>query len=143
MAGLLNRLAPKGYPGQIFVCMLRYGYGNQQHVEKMEILHAWYSHLRAFLPVKFEKKSDQYREIVCGEDEKGNKVDLLKQAHDSLGALFQTYDPMFEDSKTMSAKEKDFIQALWLVYDTLDEITARSKIIDGLQTDEGEEMVAG
>lgn len=138
MAGLLNRLAPKGYPGQIFVCMLRYGYGNQQHIEKMELLHSWYSHLRAFLPEKYAKKTDEYKTIVCGEDSEGNKINLLDKAHEEIKTLFAVYDPAFEKAD-MTTNEKDFILALWAVYELLDEITAKSKIIDDMKAD-GEAM---
>ena len=135
MAGLLNRLAPKGYPGQIFVCMLRYGYGNQQHIEKMELLHSWYSHLRAFLPEKYAKKTDEYKQIVCGEQD-GKKINLLDTAHQEIITLFDKYQPGFEDQKTCGGDEKEFIKSLWAVYERLDEITAKSKIIDDLKTDE-------
>jgi hypothetical protein len=138
MAGLLNRLAPKGYPGQIFVCMLRYGYGNQQHIEKMELLHSWYSHLRAFLPEKYAKKTDEYNNIICGVDTNGHKINLLDKAHEEILSLFAVYDPAFEKAD-MTTNEKDFILALWAVYERLDEITAKSKIIDDMKAD-GEAM---
>ena len=134
MAGLLNRLAPKGYPGQIFVCMLRYGYGNQTHIEKMEILHAWYSHLRAYLPEKFAKKQDEYKTVICGEKE-GKKTNLLTEAHVEIQTLFKTYNPSFE-GKSCGEDEKLFVLALWAVYEVLDEITAKSKIIDDIKSDE-------
>lgn len=134
MAGLLNRLAPKGYPGQIFVCILRYGYGNQQHIEKMEILHSWYSHLRAYLPEKFSKKTEEYKNIVCG-DEDGKKVNLLDKAHEEMITLFGKYNPLFE-GKSCGDEEKEFIKSLWAVYERLDEITAKSKIIDDMKADE-------
>lgn len=132
MAGLLNRLAPKGYPGQIFVCMLRYGYGNQTHIEKMELLHSWYSHLRAYLPVKYGAKSDEYNKILeGGEDGK----DRLVRANEELINLFNVYDAAFE-KETCTGQEKEFIKSLWSVYERLDEITARAKIIDDLKTEE-------
>lgn len=128
MAGLLNRLAPKGYPGQIFVCMLRYGYGTQSHIEKMEILHNWYSHLRAFLPEKYGKKPQDYP-----------FTDLMQEAFEEMNGAFDKYDPAFEDMQTCNPGEKEFIRALWAVYERLDEITAQSRIIDDLKT-EGEAM---
>ena len=134
MASLLNRLAPKGYPGQIFVCMLRYGYGNQTHIEKMEILHAWYSHLRAYLPEKFAKKQDEYKTVICGEKD-GKKTNLLTEAHTEIQSLFEKYDPAFE-GKSCGTQEKKFVLALWAVYEVLDEITAKSKIIDDIKSDE-------
>jgi hypothetical protein len=134
MAGLLNRLAPKGYPGQIFVCILRYGYGNQQHIEKMEILHSWYSHLRAYLPEKFAKKQEDYDKVVCGEED-GKKINLLNKAHSEILTLFEKYNPLFE-GKSCGDEEKEFIKSLWAVYERLDEITAKSKIIDDMKTDE-------
>lgn len=129
MAGLLNRLTPKGYPGQIFVCMLRYGYGTQQHLEKMEILHNWYSHLRAYLPEKYEKKSDGYLPFAT----------LMDEANAEMRSAFEKYQPEFESLETCNPREKDFIIALWGVYERLDEITAKSRIIDDLKA-EGEDF---
>lgn len=126
MAGLLNRLAPKGYPGQIFVCILRYGYGNQQHLEKMEILHNWYSHLRAYLPEKLEKKAVEYQETYGP---------LMEEANREITAAFAKYKPEFEDMQTCDPTEKEFIIALWGVYERLDEITAKSRIIDDMKAD--------
>jgi hypothetical protein len=126
MAGLLNRLAPKGYPGQIFVCILRYGYGTQQHLEKMEILHNWYSHLRAYLPEKLEKKSKEYEETYAP---------LMADASNEILAAFGKYKPEFEGLQSCDPTEKEFIIALWGVYERLDEITAKSRIIDDLKAD--------
>lgn len=127
MAGLLNRLTPKGYPGQIFVCILRYGYGTQQHLEKMEILHNWYSHLRAYLPEKFEKKPADYQPFA----------ELMESACTEMHAAFDKYKPEFEGLQSCDPNEKMFIIALWGVYERLDEITAKARIIDDLKA-EGE-----
>jgi hypothetical protein len=134
MAGLLNRLAPKGYPGQIFVCMLRYGYGTQQHLEKMEILHNWYSHLRSYLPEKLAKKQEEY-------DLK--YADLMNEACNAMNAAFEKYKPEFEGLQTCDPNEKLFIMALWGVYERLDEITAKAKIIDNIQSEDEESDVIG
>ena len=56
----IGRLAVSGYPGHIFVCKLRYGYGHQEYIEKLEILHSWFSDLNAYLPVIFKGKEDEY-----------------------------------------------------------------------------------
>ena len=130
MAGLLNRLTPKGYPGQIFVCMLRYGYGTQQHLEKMEILHNWYSHLRAYLPEKFKTKMEEYERDYAS---------LMEDANREMLAAFGKYKPEFEGLQTCDPNEKTFIIALWAVYERLDEITAKARIIDDLKAD-GEEF---
>lgn len=127
MAGLLNKLAPKGYPGQIFVCILRYGYGNQSHIEKMEILHNWYSHLRAYLPEKCKKTPNDY------------PGELLESANNELRIAFEKYKPTFEGIDSCDPGEKEFTFALWAVYERLDEITAKTKIIDDLKA-EGEEF---
>lgn len=126
MAGLLNRLTPKGYPGQIFVCMLRYGYGTQLHLEKMEILHNWYSHLRAYLPEKLKAKPEEYE---------SNYAQIMQEANEEMLAAFDKYNPEFEKLQTCDPNEKKFIIALWAVYERLDEITAKAKIIDDLKAD--------
>jgi hypothetical protein len=121
MAGLLSRLAPKGYPGQIFVLKLRYGYGTQHLIEKLEILHSWYSDLRAYLPElysKDDKKKDEYRTTYDP---------LFTDVSEQIDAAYLLYDGSFE-GQSCNPKEKEL----------LDVITAKSKIIDDLKTDTGE-----
>jgi hypothetical protein len=100
----------------------------------MEILHSWYSHLRAYLPEKFAKKQEDYDKVVCGEED-GKKINLLNKAHSEILTLFEKYNPLFE-GKSCGDEEKEFIKSLWAVYERLDEITAKSKIIDDMKTDE-------
>jgi hypothetical protein len=127
MASLLSRLAPKGHPGQVFVCMLRYGYGNQRHLEKMEILHSWYSHLRAYIPEK--RKKEEFEEVLP----------LLEDANKELLSAWDMYKPQFEGD-SCDPDEKNFTLALWGVYERLDEITAKSKIIDDIKAEDGMEV---
>jgi hypothetical protein len=131
MAGLLSRLAPKGYPGQIFVLKLRYGYGTQQLIEKLEILHSWYSNLRAYLPElysKSEEKKKEYREIY---------EPLFVDVSNEIDGAYDFYKSQFEGA-TCNPDEKELLKAMRGIKERLDVITAKSKIIDDLKTDTGE-----
>ncbi len=122
-----------GYPARVFFEMTNYGRGTQRHIEKMVILEKWYSHLRAYLPVVYEKKQDEYIEKihpkiceVAGEIERMNEM----------------YDPTFEDLMTCNPSEKTFCYAMRGVFERLDQITALTKIIDKQGLND-EELLAG
>ena len=136
MAGLLSRLAPKGYPGQIFVLKLRYGYGTQQLIEKLELLHSWYSNLRAYLPELYSKndtKADEYNQKFA---------DLLDEVATEINAAYELYDGQYE-GQSCNPNEKKLLKAMRGIKERLDIITAKSKIIDNLKSDDEEEMLAG
>ena len=144
MAGLnrsnIGRLAVSGYPGHIFVCKLRYGYGHQDHIEKLEILHSWYSDLNAYLPVMFKDKPEGYTEpSINKEDKKVSIADLMEDAAIEIDATYEKYDPLFE-GQTCDPKEKVFIKALRGIKERLDVITAESKIIEGIKTEDTQEV---
>jgi hypothetical protein len=129
MAGLLSRLAPKGYPGQIFVLKLRYGYGTQQLIEKLEILHSWYSNLIAYLPElygKDDKKKEDYNLTF---------KPLFEEVSEEIDAAYQIYDGSFEGA-TCNPSEKRLLKAMRGIKERLDVITAKSKIIDDLRSDD-------
>jgi hypothetical protein len=129
MAGLISRLAPKGYPGQIFVLKLRYGYGTQQLIEKLEILHSWYSNLRAYLPELYQKndsKKDEYSLVYAP---------LLEEVSVKMNAAYGLYDGTFE-GVSCSNEEKKLLTVMRGIKEDLDVITAKSKIIDDLRSDE-------
>ena len=148
MAGLsrgnIGRLAISGYPGHIFVCKLRYGYGHQEHIEKLEILHSWYSDLNAYLPVVFKAKPAEYTEKIYsfGENEKVSLYDLMNIVAGKIDDIYNVYDPLFE-GQTMNTQERLFIKSLRAIKEQLDIITAESKIIEGIKADDGQEMLAG
>ena len=119
---------------------LRYGFGDQSHNEKLDILHSWYSDLRAYLPVLYEKKPTKYTE-----DKQWNGLtiqDLMEDANRRLDIADSKYDPAFEGLATRTPEEKEFNTMLKATKEVLDEITAITKIIDKLQTDDGGMMVA-
>lgn len=132
MAGLLSRLAPKGYPGQIFVLKLRYGYGTQQLIEKLELLHSWYSNLRAYLPELYAKndgKAEEYNTTYAP---------LLEEVAAEINAAYELYDGTYE-GQSCNPNEKKLLKAMRGIKERLDIITAKSKIIDDMKSD-GEEF---
>ena len=127
MTGLLSRLAPKGYPGQIFVLKLRYGYGTQQLIEKLELLHSWYSNLRAYLPELYAKKPEDYNTTFAA---------LLDEVATEIDGAYLLYDGNFE-GQTCNPNEKKLLKAMRGIKERLDIITAKSKIIDDMKADNG------
>ena len=128
MAGLLSRLAPKGYPGQIFVLKLRYGYGTQQLIEKLELLHSWYSDLRAYLPELYSKND------IKAEEYNTTFAPLLEAVAAEIDGAYLLYDGNFEGA-TCNPNEKKLLKAMRGIKERLDIITAKSKIIDDMKSD--------
>lgn len=136
MAGVrATKLNFAGYAGHIMLMKIRYGYGVQTHMEKMEILHSWYSDLRARLPV-IMKKPEDYTEAKQWNGKTYHE--MMKDAEIRLGDARKLYDPVFEGLTTCNPAEKSFMITLCGIKEVLDEITAISQIIDTVQTsDEG------
>lgn len=134
MAGLsrssIGKLAVSGYPGHIFVCKLRYGYGHQEHIEKLEILHNWYSDIVAYLPEVFENKKEEYNKTFSP---------LVGEVAKEIDAAYGMYDSIFEGD-SCDPKEKEFIRALRGIKERLDVITAKSKIIEGMKTEDAQDV---
>ena len=118
-----------GYPARIFFEMTNYGRGTQTHLEKMVILEKWYSHLRAYIPVRYEdkKKTEEFKEKV---------LPLLIDAYTEIEAMNKEYDPAFEGIATCSDNEKSFNKVMRGVFERLDQITAMSKVIEGQRLDD-------
>lgn len=136
----IGKLAVSGYPGHIFVCKLRYGYGRQEHLEKLEILHSWYSDLNAFLPVVFKGKEDEYNKKQYKQgDTLLSLSDLMEDAGIRIDAAYEEYKPEFE-GQTCKPTEKKFIKTLRGIKEQLDIITAESKIIEGIKTEDTQEV---
>jgi hypothetical protein len=114
------------YPGHVMLCKLRYGYGQQSHIEKLEILHNWYSDLRAYLPMVFEKTPEKYARFAP----------MIAEANTQMERAWDIYDPMFEGLAQCNTEEKKFNRALRGIKELLDEITAESKIIQGMKLNE-------
>lgn len=122
-----------GYPYRIFLEMTNYGRGTQTHLEKMVILEKWYSHLRACLPVVYEKKEDEFNKDIAP---------LLEDANKQIEIMNQKYDAGFEGIEHCNPAEKDFIKIMRGVFERLDFITAKTKLIDKQKGDD-EEVYAG
>jgi hypothetical protein len=118
-----------GYPYRIFLEMTNYGRGTQTHLEKMVILEKWYSHLRACLPIVYEdkKKLPEYETDIAP---------LLMKVYDQIEAMNQQYDPTFESLESCNPDEKIFVKTMRGVFERLDVITAKTKLIDKQKGDE-------
>lgn len=128
MAGLnQNNLKRFGYdyPGFICICKSRYGYGHQEYIEKLEILHSWYSDLNAYLPVMYKGREKEYNEKIAG---------LMDIVGNAIDATYDKYDPLFE-GQSLDPTEKVFVKSLRVIKEQLDIITAESKIIEGKKAD--------
>lgn len=142
----IGKLAVSGYPGHIFVCKLRYGYGHQEYIEKLEILHSWYSDLNAYLPVLFKSHKEDYTDKKYKVlDEKGNEVcrsinDLMNLVGDCIDDIYEAYDPIFE-GQDINSKERLFIKTLRSIKEQLDTITAAADVISGIKTDDSMEAM--
>ena len=142
----IGKLAVSGYPGHIFVCKLRYGYGHQEYIEKLEILHSWYSDLNAYLPVLFKSEPEKYIEkkfkIL---DKQGKEVclslnDLMNLVGNDIDGIYDEYDPVFE-GQDINSKERLFIKTLRSIKEQLDTITAAADVISGIKTDDSMEAM--
>lgn len=111
-----------GYPARIFFEMTNFGKGTQTYVEKLTILDKWYSHLRAYLPVLFEKKKD--------DDSFAWYSDALGNVDVKLQEAWAIYKPMFESIESFDPDEMTFMLFMRGIFIDLDEITATAKVID-------------
>ena len=130
----MSSLGLTGYPLRIFFEMTNYGRGTQTHLEKMVILEKWYSHLRAYLPVMYEGKEEEYIQ-------KGYPV-MMRDVNGEIEAMNTAYDPIFEGVQTCNVNEKKFGLIMRGVFERLDVITAKAKLIDKIKSDE-EDVIAG
>lgn len=133
----IGKLAVSGYPGHIFVCKLRYGYGHQEYIEKLEILHSWYSDLNAYLPVLYKGKEIEYTDdkkySFVGVSEKIALSGLMERVGEAIDKIYNVYQPAFEGAIS-NGQERLFIKSLRSIKEQLDIITAESKIIEGIKT---------
>jgi hypothetical protein len=121
-----------GYPARIFFEMTNYGKGTQTHLEKITILDKWYSHLRAYLPVMMEKRTDDYNERF---------FPALAQVDARLVEAWDSYRPEFESIESCNPDEKGFVLFLRGIFIDLDEITANAKVIDKIKPDEEQDVM--
>jgi hypothetical protein len=121
-----SSLGLTGYPARIFFEMTNYGRGTQSHLEKMVILEKWYSHLRAHLPMLYEKKQGEYLKDIAP---------VLEDAAVQITEMNEAYDPIFEDIASCNPDEKKFCIIMRGVFERLDVVTATSRVIDGQRYD--------
>ena len=126
---MTRRVVGFDFPAHISVEKQRYGFGTQTHLEKMVILEKWYSDLRAYLPELYKGKPDEYDKEI---------KDLMFEADDHIKEMNDMYDPVFESLLTCSPTEKLFNAKMRGVHQCLNEITARSHILDRvISSDDG------
>lgn len=119
-----------GYPARIFFEMTNYGKGAQLHIEKITILDKWFSHLRAYLPVLFEKRTEEYNKKYAPA-----LLDVDKKLQDA----YELYRSNFEGI-SCDPEEKKFVLHCRAIFIDLDEITANTKVIDKEKYEDMEEI---
>ena len=121
-----------GYPAQIFYEKINFNRGPQLHIERLFILLKWYSNLRAYLPIVYEKNSEEYFNDI---------LPRLDAVNLRLWDTWKLYKSSFEQP-TYDPDEHDFVVQIAMILIELDEITAISKVIDKQKMSD-EEMVFG
>lgn len=109
-----------GYPAQIFYEKINFNRGPQMHVERLFILLKWYSNLRAYLPIVYEKNSEEYFKEI---------LPRLDAVNERLWDTWKCYKSTFE-TPSYDPDEHDFVVQVAMILIELDEITAISKVID-------------
>ena len=122
-----NAMGLKGHRASIFFEMNNFGNGTQTYIQRLTILDKWYSHLRAYLPLVFEKHIDEYNDKF---------VNALIKVDGDLTRAWELYKPTFESIESFDPDEKEFSLFMRLVYIELDEITAESKVVNSEQLDD-------
>jgi len=119
-----------GYPAHIFYMKIFFNRA-ENHIERLWILEEWFSDLRAYLPLVFEKTPEDYTALIYPRLEKLDSI---------VDAAWDAYRSQFEDEQTFDPAELEFVRRCKGILRELDEITAISKIIDK-QKPGDEEMV--
>jgi hypothetical protein len=122
-----------GYPAHIFYGKLNYGFGGRSHYENMTILKKWWSDLASFLPVFYEKRKDEFKELELEE--------LIDECFKEIEATHDLYRPDFEGLGSCSPEEIKFIHACDGVFYRLNKITAITHVIDGIEMDKNDEVI--
>lgn len=110
-----------GYPAQIFYEKINFNRGPQLHIERLFILDKWYSNLRAYLPILYEKTPGEYNEKI---------LPKLLEVGDKLTRAWQSYKSSFEGDHSFNPDEHLFVLQIRTILIDLDEITAISRVID-------------
>jgi len=109
-----------GYPAQIFYEKINFNRGPQLHIERLFILLKWYSNLRAYLPLLYEKDIETYNSAIHPKMEKINT---------KLWHTWSLYKSSFEQV-SYDPEEHLFVVELATLLIDLDEVTAISRVID-------------
>jgi len=129
-----------GYSGFILYVKIRLINGGQLHIDRLRMLHSWYSALRAYLPIVYEKKMDDYTKK---KNWNGLTLqDLMGDADTRIKGAYKEYNPIYE-GQSCGENEKSFLITLSGIEEVLDEILGITKIIDKQQIDEDSEDVFG
>lgn len=118
----LSGMGYVGYPARIFLEMSMYGTEDTYEANRVH-LHKWYSHLRAYLPEMYDKESKRefYNDTIAP---------LLDEAAEQMKLAREMYRSTFEGVQTWTEDEKNFQLALDGIFERLDVITAKTKVID-------------
>jgi hypothetical protein len=131
-----------GIPLFIAIELMLYGRGDQSHEEKMSHLDKAYAWLRAYLPVLYEKKMEEYEKPrIHQRDTDGNIVtvsisDVVNEAATEITAMYTIYDPSFEGLGSCKPDEKKFLTIMRGVFERLALIVAFSGIADKMSNTE-------
>ncbi len=133
MTASRNNPGYTGYPALFFLETLHDGRSDEQLSQRMISLEKRYSYLRAYLPVFYErndKLKQEYQDKISP---------LLVELGNEVNAMGDQYDAIFEGG-SCSNLEKDFLKVMRGVRERIDEIAAKSGLIDKISADE-EEMI--
>lgn len=108
---------------------MRYAYGEQTLITRLEILHSWYSNLIGYLPEVYGKSDEKIKEYI----ETYSK--LFIELSVEIDAAFELYDGGFE-GQSCNPTEKKLLKAMRGIKERLDVITAKSKVIDKIQPED-------
>lgn len=131
-----------GIPLFIAIEMMLYGRGDQTHEEKMSHLDKAYAWLRAYLPVLYEKRMEEYtkprihQRNAAGEVDVVSVCDLVNEAANEINAMYEKYNSSFEGQKTCNPDEKRFLTIMRGVFERLALIVAFSGIADKMSNTE-------
>jgi hypothetical protein len=142
----IRRSRSLDYPDHIALQKVRYGFGNQRYDEKRDILHNWYSDLRAYLPVIYHMYDMPERMYKAKKDEYNKTLSpLLQDVSIEIGIARLQYKSTFENRELYDPDEAAFCTLLDGIKERLDVITAITKVLQkakGFDDDEGE-VVSG
>ena len=138
-----TNLGLTGIPLFIAIELMLYGRGEQTHEEKMSHLGKAYGWIRAYLPVLYEKREDDYfKPRIPGLDKDNNQIKVsihavLIEVAVEIETMYNQYQPTYEGQKTCNPDEKKFLKTMRAVFERLALIVTFSGIADRMSnTDE-------